>query len=106
MVTTDYFTKWIEVEPLSRINKVVIKAFVWKNIICRFGTPHNGLQFTSSFIADMYKELKICHLTSTLRYSQNNGQTEASNKIIINSLKKKVEAMTSSWTYEIPGHIE
>ena len=52
MVGTDYFTKWVEAEPLSNIRDVETKRFVWKNIVTRFGIPHtiisdNGLQFDS-----------------------------------------------------------
>ena len=32
-VGTDYFTKWVEVEPLSNIRDVDAKKLVWKNII-------------------------------------------------------------------------
>lgn len=75
VVAMDYFTKWIEAEPLSWITEAAIKVFVWKNIICRFGIPHtiisdNGLQFTSFIVTNMYKELGIRYLTSTPRYPQ------------------------------------
>ena len=48
LVSTDYFTKWVETEALVNIRDVDVKKFVWKNIITRFGTPHtlisdNGL---------------------------------------------------------------
>ena len=38
-VAIDYFTKWVEVEPLATITKDKIQIFVWKNIVCRFGIP-------------------------------------------------------------------
>ena len=49
---TDYFTKWVEVEPLANIRDVDVKRFIWKNIVTRFGVPNvliseNGLQFDS-----------------------------------------------------------
>ena len=48
LVGTDYFTKWIEAEPLANIRDVDVKRFVWKNIVTQFGVPHvlisdNGL---------------------------------------------------------------
>ena len=51
-VPIDYFTKWVEVEPLAIITKSKIQNFVWKNIVCRFGIPRmiisdNGRQFDS-----------------------------------------------------------
>jgi hypothetical protein len=39
IVTIDYFTKWIEAEPLSHIWDVDAKHFLWKNILARFGIP-------------------------------------------------------------------
>ena len=36
LVGTDYFTKWVEVEPLANIRDVDAKRFVWKNIVTQF----------------------------------------------------------------------
>ena len=48
LVGIDYFTKWVEAEPLANIRDVDAKRFIWKNIVTRFGVPHvlisdNGL---------------------------------------------------------------
>ena len=40
LVGVDYFTKWIEAEPLATIFAAKVRGFVWKNIICKFGIPH------------------------------------------------------------------
>lgn len=37
IVAINYFSKWIEAEPLTKITAAAMKSFVWKNIICRFG---------------------------------------------------------------------
>ncbi|RDX93898.1 Gypsy retrotransposon integrase-like protein 1, partial [Mucuna pruriens] len=52
IVAIDYFTKWIEAEPVTTISVERIKRFYWKKIICRFGLPieivlDNGTQFAS-----------------------------------------------------------
>ena len=52
LVDTDYFTKWVEVEPLVNIRYVDAKKFIWKNVVTRFRVPYslisnNGLQFNS-----------------------------------------------------------
>jgi len=39
VVTIEYFTKWIEAEPVAQITTHKIQHFVWKNIVCRFGVP-------------------------------------------------------------------
>jgi hypothetical protein len=50
VVAMDYFTKWVEVEPLVNITAKSIKQFLWKNVVCRYGVPYafvtdNGRQF-------------------------------------------------------------
>ena len=40
LVRINYFTKCIEVEPLTAITAQNVQSFVWKNIVCRFGLPH------------------------------------------------------------------
>ena len=73
LVDNDYFTKWVEVEPLANIRDVDAKKFVWKNIVTRFGVPHsliseNGLQFDSKSFRKYCCELGIMNRYSTLAY--------------------------------------
>lgn len=51
VIAIDYFTKWVEAEPLASITEADIQSFVWINVLCRYGTPQvivadNGGQFT------------------------------------------------------------
>ena len=39
VVAINYFTKWVEIEPLTVITKAKIQHFVWKNLVCLFGIP-------------------------------------------------------------------
>lgn len=50
VVAIDYFTKWVEVEALSRITKKKTTDFVCRNLVCRYGILYsliadNGRQF-------------------------------------------------------------
>lgn len=40
LVATDYFTKWVEAEPLANIKDTDTRKFIWRNVITRFGIPH------------------------------------------------------------------
>ena len=96
LVGTDYFTKWVEAEPLANIRDVDAKKFVWRNIVTRFGIPHtlisdNGLQFDSKAFRRYCNELGIANRYSTPAYPQGNGQAEAINKTIVNGLKKRLD---------------
>ncbi|XP_075669892.1 uncharacterized protein LOC142639627 [Castanea sativa] len=107
LVDTDYFTKWVEIEPLSNKKDVDAKKFVWKNILTRFRIPHtlisdNGLQFDSKAFERYYGELGIKNMYSTPTYSQGNGQAEAVNKVIVNGMKNRLDKAKVRWVDELP----
>ena len=106
LVSTDYFTKWVEVEPLANIRDVDVKKFVWKNIVTHFGIPHslisdNGLQFDSKSFRRYCCELGITNKYSTPVYPQGNRQAEAVNKVIVSGLKKKLDNAKERWVEEL-----
>ena len=107
LVDTDYFTKWVEVEPLANIKDVDAKILVWKNIVTRFGVPHvlisdNDLQFDSKMFRRYCSEVGIANRYSTPTYPQGNGQAEAVNKVIVNGLKKMLDDAKGKWVEELP----
>ncbi|GFZ08917.1 hypothetical protein Acr_20g0007250 [Actinidia rufa] len=51
----------------------------------------NGTQFIGKKVKDLLYQLKIEFYNSTLSYLQCNGQAEATNKTIMNKIKKKLE---------------
>ena len=73
LVGTNYFTKWVEAEPLANIRDVDVKRSIWKNIVTRFGVPYvliseNGLQFDSKTFRSYCGELGITNRYFTLAY--------------------------------------
>ena len=95
-MSVGYFTKWAEAEALANIRDVDVKKFVWKNIVTRFGVPNslisdNGLQFDSRAFCEFCSNLGIKNRYSTPVYPQSNGQAEATNKAIMNGLKKMLD---------------
>jgi len=106
LVGIDYFTKWIEAEPLTVITARNVQNFVWKNIVCRFGLPQiiitdNGRQFTDRTLAEFYAKLHIKHIASSVEHPQTNGWAEAANKAILNELKKRLGPTKGNWTEEL-----
>ena len=107
LLATNYFSKWIEAEAFSSFKDRDVTQFIWKNIVCRFGIPKsivsdNGPQFHSRVYRNFCQELKIKNLYSTPRYPQSNGLTEASNKTLITTLKKRLDSAKGKWVDEIP----
>ncbi|KAG7556952.1 Integrase catalytic core [Arabidopsis suecica] len=106
LVLTDYFSKWIEAEAYISIQDSVLKTFLWKHIICRYGVPYeivtdNGPQFISNDFEDFCSAWGIKLSYSTPRYPQGNGQAEASNKTILSNLKKRLNARKGGWYDEL-----
>ena len=107
LVGTDYFTKWVETEPLENIRDVDAKRFVWKKIVTHFGIPHtlildNGLQFDSKAFKRYCCNLDVTNRYSTPAYPQGNGQAEAINKVIVDGLKKRLDDAKGRWVEELP----
>ncbi|XP_022856703.1 uncharacterized protein LOC111377807 [Olea europaea var. sylvestris] len=107
IVAIDYFTKWVEAEPLALITEANTTKFVWKNVICRFSIPHsivsdNGRQFDNRKMRELCDELGIKKDFSTPHHPQANGQVEAVNKTIKHTLKRKLDASKGAWVDELP----
>ena len=73
-----------------------------------FGVPkvlisNNGLQFDSKAFHRYFLELGFTNRYSTPSYRQGNGQAEATNKSIANSLKRRLDDSKGRWTEELPS---
>ncbi|RDX83637.1 Tf2-6, partial [Mucuna pruriens] len=96
IVAVDYFTKWIEAEPVTSITTKRIKRFYWKKIICRFGIP------VEIGTVEYCQELKITQLFTLVEHPQSNGQVEAAKKVILRGLRKRLEEAKGRWAEELP----
>ncbi|RDY10102.1 Tf2-8, partial [Mucuna pruriens] len=107
MVAIDYFTKWVEAEPMATITAERVKRFVWKRIICRFGlsaeiVSDNGTQFASTATAKFCQELHIRQSFTSVEHPQANGQAEAANRVILRGLRRRLEEAKGRWVEELP----
>jgi len=103
LVGFDYFTKWVEAEPLASISTKNVQNFVWKSIVCRYGVPNtiitdNGRQFIDRGLQSFYDDLDIKSIMALVEKLQTNGQVEAANKVILNDLKKRMGKVKGRWT--------
>ncbi|XP_057746519.1 uncharacterized protein LOC130965775 [Arachis stenosperma] len=106
IVAIDYYTKWIEAEPLASITATQCRKFVWRQIITRFGIPEviisdNGTQFTDKKFRELLEGLHISHRFSSVEHPQTNGQVESANKIIVKGLKKRLDEAKGLWAEEL-----
>lgn len=63
----------------------------------------NGFQFDSKAFRKYCSDLEIRNKYLTPAYPQSNGQAEATNKAIINGLKKRLKGDKGRWTEELPN---
>ena len=108
LVTTEYFTKWVEVKELATIIEAKIQNFVWKNIICKFGIPRmiisdNGRQFDSQRFRDFYSSLGIKNQFSSSGHPQANEQMEVTNRTLLKIIKAKLNYAKGAWPEELPS---
>ncbi|VFQ94432.1 unnamed protein product [Cuscuta campestris] len=107
VVAIDYFTKWVEAEPLAGITGRQMIDFVGTNILCRFGVlkqiiSDNGTQFEEAEFQNFLKTWGIQHTKVSVAYPQANGQVENVNRTIIDGIKKKLLSEGSKWVDELP----
>ena len=75
VVAIDYFTKWVEAEPLAQITERKMEDFIQKSIIFRFRLPHtiitdNGRQFDNQDFKDFCARFHIRHRLTSVGHPQ------------------------------------
>ncbi|KAL0408051.1 UNVERIFIED_CONTAM: hypothetical protein Sradi_1739500 [Sesamum radiatum] len=106
LVAIDYFTKWVEAEPLACIIEGEVMKFIWKNIVCYFGVPReiisdNGRQFQERKIQEWCQGMRIEQRFTTVAHLQGNGQVEVTNRILIQGIKRRLERVGGNWAEEL-----
>ena len=81
----DYFTKWVEVGSFAHVTQKVVKKFIERDLICRYGPPEkiitdNAQNFNRKLITELCVKWKIKHLNSSSYRLKMNGAVEAANK--------------------------
>ncbi|GFY91128.1 hypothetical protein Acr_07g0013240 [Actinidia rufa] len=108
VVAIDYFTKWIEAQPLAKITEKKTWDFVWKHLVCRFGIPRviisdNARQFDNDKFRLFCSDLAISHHFSSPGHPQANGQVEVTNRTILRNLKARLERLKGEWAEDLPS---
>jgi transposase InsO family protein len=117
LVATNYFTKWVEDIPLKIASTTKMIEFIKEHVVYRFGIPQSittdqGKMFTSQEFEDFAASTGFKLLNSSPYYAQANGQVEASNQILIKSIKKIRENLKkwhtilseTLWSYQMACH--
>jgi hypothetical protein len=78
LTTTNYLIKWVEVIPLTHVNKKVVIQFIEQQLIIRFGMPFvlvfdNATYFSSTLLTNFSLDKGIIIRYSANYYPQGNG---------------------------------
>ncbi|KAK3024680.1 hypothetical protein RJ639_043202 [Escallonia herrerae] len=107
IVAVDYFTKWVEAEALATISEKKCEDFFWRAVVCRFGIPRvlvtdNGKQFDNPTFRTFCANLSIEQRFTSVAHPQTNGQTEVTNRTLLQGIKKKLNGAKGLWVDELP----
>ncbi|KAK6163313.1 hypothetical protein DH2020_000177 [Rehmannia glutinosa] len=105
IVAVDYFSKWVEAEPVAKISESQIRSFIWKNLVSRYGWPRdlisdNGTQFQDRKIRKWLAEMKVRQHFTSVAHPQANGQVEVTNPSIVKGIKARLERAGGGWVDE------
>ncbi|KAI3740511.1 hypothetical protein L2E82_30972 [Cichorium intybus] len=81
---------------------------MWKSILTWFGTTRtlvsdNGLQFAENPFRGWCADREIHQRFTSVAHPQANGQTEVSNKTIVNGIKKQLGKAKGNWVEDLPS---
>ncbi|KAK3007235.1 hypothetical protein RJ639_015856 [Escallonia herrerae] len=107
IVAIDYFTKWVEAEALATITEKKCEDFFWGAVVCCFGIPcvlitDNGKQFDNPTFRAFCSNLSIEQRFTSVAHPQTNGQTEVTNRTLLQGIKKKLDGVKGLWVDELP----
>jgi hypothetical protein len=95
VVEVEYFSKWIEANPLATITSATVQKFFWQNIVCRFGVPKaitidNGTQFDAETFKTFCSQIGTKIHFASVRHPESNGLVQRANGIIITGIMKSI----------------
>ena len=103
VLVIDYYSRYIEIAKLTSLTSEGVITHL-KSIFARHGIPHtvvsdNGPQYSSSSFATFADQYGFCHITSSPRYPQANGEAERAVQTVKNLLKKSTDPYLALLSY-------
>ena len=105
---TDAFTKYAEVCAIPNKEAATVADEIFKNWICRFGSPiqihsDGGKEFVNKLSEEMFEIFHIKHTKTSPAHPQCNAQVEVFNKTVAKYLASFVDSTTLDWEQYIPA---
>ena len=103
LLTVDYFSRYPEVTKLTTTTSAAVISHL-KNVFSHHGIPEvvhsdNGPQFSALEFTQFANEYGFCHITSSPKYPQSNGQAERMVQTVKHLLKNSKDPYMAMLTY-------
>jgi hypothetical protein len=92
-VAVEYFTKWVEVKPLTNVSSASIKKFFWQNIIFHYGVPRH-ITVDNAIFKDFCHQIGTKVAFALVYHPQTNGAVERVDGLIFEAIKKSSKVKT------------
>lgn len=106
LVVTDWFTKFVLVQPLGRATAAPIIRFLENQVFLIFGVPQivlcdNGVQFVSAEFRKLMKEYKVQKIWYNCKYTPQVNPTERVNRTIVTAISSYIQKDHTTWDENI-----
>lgn len=106
VISTEYFTKWVEAIPAKNATNSMVIKFMLENILSHFGCPFkiiidNAQVFKFAKFTSFFHKYNITIGHSTTYYPQGNGLAESLNKSMVRILKKTIAETQRNWDSQL-----
>ena len=107
VVMVDYFTRYVEAEPIvEQTTEELLRVFM-KCVVCRHGMPERvltdrGSPYISEVAQQMFNRMGVQRLMTTAYRPQTNGVVERINRVIKETLRAWVNKALTDWDVLYP----
>lgn len=102
----DYFTKVVEVVPITNKSALTLAQTFYYSWICRYGVPSrvtsdNGTEFSTHF-THLLSRLRVKHIHTSVNHPSANGAVERFNQTLKTMITKHYNEHPNNWVETLP----
>ncbi len=108
LLCVDSFTRFVEGFPLKSQEATEIADILYKDIICRYGSPRcllsdRGTNFMSAIVSELCRKMDIKRIHTSPYHPQTNSTCERVNRSLAQSIRTYISEDQKNWVDVLPG---
>ncbi len=108
LLCVDSFTRFVEGFPLKSQEATEVANVLYKDIICRYGSPmrlvsDRGSNFMSSIVSELCRKMDIKRSHTSAYHPQTNSTCERVNRSLAQSIRTYIDVDQKNWADLLPG---